>query len=211
VAKLYFRFGAMNSGKSTGLLQAAYNYEERGQRVLLAKPAVDTKGDREIVSRLGVTRTVDVVLPADVDVRAAVAEAGATDPESARLDGMVRPVSCVLVDEAQFLTPRQVDDLLRIAVLDQIPVLAYGIRTDFRTEAFPGSRRLLEVAHSLEELKTICRCGRKAVFNARKIHGQFVFDGSQVAIDGTDVEYESLCANCYLTESGGRLDGAAER
>ncbi|MBY0176032.1 thymidine kinase [Curtobacterium herbarum] len=211
MAKLYFRFGAMNSGKSTGLLQAAYNYEERGQRVLLAKPAVDTKGDREIVSRLGVTRTVDVVLPADADVRAAVAEAGATDPESARLDGMVRPVSCVLVDEAQFLTPRQVDDLLRIAVLDQIPVLAYGIRTDFRTEAFPGSRRLLEVAHSLEELKTICRCGRKAVFNARKIHGQFVFDGSQVAIDGADVEYESLCANCYLTESGGRLDGAAER
>ncbi|GAA1494707.1 thymidine kinase [Curtobacterium herbarum] len=211
MAKLYFRFGAMNSGKSTGLLQAAYNYEERGQRVLLAKPAVDTKGDREIVSRLGVTRTVDVVLPPDVDVRAAVAEAGATDPESAHLDGMVRPVSCVLVDEAQFLTPRQVDDLLRIAVLDQIPVLAYGIRTDFRTEAFPGSRRLLEVAHSLEELKTICRCGRKAVFNARKIHGQFVFDGSQVAIDGADVEYESLCANCYLTESGGRLDGAAER
>ncbi|PYY36051.1 thymidine kinase [Curtobacterium sp. MCJR17_055] len=207
MAKLYFRFGAMNSGKSTGLLQAAYNYEERGQRVLLAKPSVDTKGDREIVSRLGVTRTVDVVLPAEADVRAAVAEAGATDPESAALDGMVRPVSCVLVDEAQFLTPRQVDDLLRIAVLDEIPVLAYGIRTDFRTEAFPGSRRLLEVAHSLEELKTICRCGRKAVFNARKVDGRFVFDGSQVAIDGVDVEYESLCANCYLTESGGRLDG----
>lgn len=211
MAKLYFRFGAMNSGKSTGLLQAAYNYEERGQRVLLAKPSVDTKGDREIVSRLGVTRTVDVVLPADVDVRAAVAEAGATDPDSAALDGMVRPVSCVLVDEAQFLTPRQVDDLLRIAVLDQIPVLAYGIRTDFRTEAFPGSRRLLEVAHSLEELKTICRCGRKAVFNARKVDGRFVFDGSQVAIDGVDVEYESLCANCYLTESGGRLDGETGR
>ncbi|PZE85045.1 thymidine kinase [Curtobacterium sp. MCBD17_032] len=207
MAKLYFRFGAMNSGKSTGLLQAAYNYEERGQRVLLAKPSIDTKGDREIVSRLGVTRTVDVVLPADADVRAAVAAAGATDPGSAVLDGMVRPVSCVLVDEAQFLTPRQVDDLLRIAVLDQIPVLAYGIRTDFRTEAFPGSRRLLEVAHSLEELKTICRCGRKAVFNARKVDGRFVFDGSQVAIDGVDVEYESLCANCYLTESGGRLDG----
>lgn len=207
MAKLYFRFGAMNSGKSTGLLQAAYNYEERGQRVLLAKPSVDTKGDREIVSRLGVTRTVDVVLPADADVRAAVADAGATDPESDRLDGMVRPVSCVLVDEAQFLTPRQVDDLLRVAVLDDVPVLAYGIRTDFRTEAFPGSRRLLEVAHSLEELKTICRCGRKAVFNARKVDGRFVFDGSQVAIDGVYVTYESLCGNCYLTESGGRLDG----
>jgi thymidine kinase len=207
VAKLYFRYGAMNSGKSTGLLQAAYNYEERGHRVLLAKPSVDTKGDREIVSRLGVTRTVDIVFSPEADVRVAVTDAGATDPESARLDGMVRPVSCVLVDEAQFLTPRQVDDLLRIAVLDEIPVIAYGIRTDFRTEAFPGSARLLEVAHSLEELKTICRCGRKAVFNARKVDGRFVFDGSQVAIDGVDVTYESLCANCYLTESGGRLDG----
>jgi thymidine kinase len=207
VAKLYFRYGAMNSGKSTGLLQAAYNYEERGHRVLLAKPSVDTKGDREIVSRLGVTRTVDIVFGPDADVRAAVTEAGATDPESDRLDGMVRPVSCVLVDEAQFLTPRQVDDLLRIAVLDEVPVITYGIRTDFRTEAFPGSARLLEVAHSLEELKTICRCGRKAVFNARKVDGRFVFDGSQVAIDGVDVTYESLCANCYLTESGGRLDG----
>ncbi|MGN8049862.1 thymidine kinase [Curtobacterium sp. 22159] len=207
MAKLYFRYGAMNSGKSTGLLQAAYNYEERGHRVLLAKPSVDTKGDREIVSRLGVTRAVDIVFSPGADVRAAVTEAGATDPESDRLDGMVRPVSCVLVDEAQFLTPRQVDDLLRIAVLDEIPVITYGIRTDFRTEAFPGSARLLEVAHSLEELKTICRCGRKAVFNARKVDGRFVFDGSQVAIDGVDVTYESLCANCYLTESGGRLDG----
>ncbi|GGL66769.1 thymidine kinase [Curtobacterium sp. Csp1] len=207
MAKLYFRYGAMNSGKSTGLLQAAYNYEERGQRVLLAKPSVDTKGDREIVSRLGVTRSVDVVFAPDDDVRASVAAAGAVDPESDRLDGMVRPLSCVLVDEAQFLTPRQVDDLLRIAVLDDVPVLAYGIRTDFRTEAFPGSARLLEIAHSLEELKTICRCGRKAVFNPRKVDGRFVFDGSQVAIDGAGVTYEALCANCYLTESGGRLDG----
>ncbi|GAA3329955.1 thymidine kinase [Curtobacterium sp. C1] len=207
MAKLYFRYGAMNSGKSTGLLQAAYNYEERGQRVLLAKPSVDTKGDREIVSRLGVTRSVDVVFAPEDDVRAAVAAAGAVDPESDRLDGMVRPLSCVLVDEAQFLTPRQVDDLLRIAVLDDVPVLAYGIRTDFRTEAFPGSARLLEIAHSLEELKTICRCGRKAVFNPRKVDGRFVFDGSQVAIDGAGVTYEALCANCYLTESGGRLDG----
>jgi thymidine kinase len=208
VAKLYFRYGAMNSGKSTALLQAAYNYEERGQRVLLAKPSVDTKGDRDIVSRLGVTRAVDLVFTPGASVRGLVAAAGETDPASAELDGMVRPVSCVLVDEAQFLEPAQVDDLLRIAVLDEIPVLAYGIRTDFRTEAFPGSRRLLEVAHSLEELKTICRCGRKAVFNARKIDGVFVFDGSQVAIDGAEVTYESLCAVCYLTESGGRLDGS---
>ncbi len=127
-----------------------------------------------------------------------------------------RDVSCLLVDEAQFLTERQVDDLLRIAVVDGIPVLAYGIRTDFQTVAFPGSRRLLEVAHSLEELKTICRCGRKAIFNGRKIDGRYVFDGDQVAIDASTelsasgvhtVEYESLCGVCYLQESGGRLNG----
>ena len=99
----------------------------------------------------------------------------------------------------------QIDDLLRIAILDDVPVLAYGIRTDFRTVAFPGSRRLLEVAHSLEELKTICRCGRKAVFTARTVGDRFVFDGDQVAIDGQQVTYESLCGACYLAESGGRL------
>ncbi|WIB65350.1 thymidine kinase [Curtobacterium sp. MCBD17_040] len=193
MAKLYFRYGAMNSGKSTGLLQAAFNYEERGQRVLLAKPGVDTKGDGDIVSRLGVTRTVDLVFAPSDDVRTTVLASG--------------PVDCLLVDEAQFLARAQVDDLLRLAVLDGIPVLAYGIRTDFRTEAFPGSARLMELAHTLEELKTICRCGRKAMFNARLVDGGFVFDGSQVAIDGVDVTYESLCGNCYLQESDGRLDG----
>ncbi|WP_066521872.1 thymidine kinase [Curtobacterium ammoniigenes] len=211
MAKLYFRYGAMNSGKSTALLQAAFNYEERGQRVLLAKPSVDTKGDDAVVSRLGVTRPVDLSLAADDDVRALLQSAQALDPEARQLDGMARPVRCLLVDEAQFLTPAQVDDLLRIAVLDDIPVLAYGIRTDFRTRAFPGSRRLLEIAHSLEELKTICRCGRKAVFNARKIDGSFVFDGSQVAIDGVAVEYESLCASCYLAESRGVLSDEPDR
>jgi thymidine kinase len=118
-----------------------------------------------------------------------------------------RDVSCLLIDEAQFLTSEQVEDLLRIALMDDIPVLAYGIRTDFQTVAFPGSRRLLEISHSLEELKTICRCGRKAIFNARLIDGHFVFDGAQVAIDGAEVTYESLCGVCYLEESGGVLNG----
>jgi thymidine kinase len=200
VAKLYFRYGAMNSGKSTALLQAAYNYEERGQRVILAKPMVDTKGDRTIVSRLGVTREVDVVIGPATDVVTLI------DNEADRVRREHgQAVSCVLVDESQFLSPRQVDDLFIIAVRRGIPVLAYGIRTDFQTVAFPGSRRLLEIAHSLEELKTICRCGRKAVFNARKADGKFVFDGAQVAIDGVDVSYESLCGECYLEESGGRL------
>ncbi len=206
MAKLYFRYGAMNSGKSTALLQVAYNYEERDQRVVLVKPRIDTKGDAEIVSRLGMTRTVDVLLAPDDEVPAVFERTAREDPHPGP-DGEPRRVAAVLIDEAQFLTPRQVDDFLRLAVLGDVPVLAYGIRTDFRTEAFPGARRLLEIAHSLEELKTICRCGRKAVFNARRVGGRFVFDGAQVAIDGVDSEYESLCGACYLQESGGALGG----
>lgn len=201
MSKLYFRYGAMNSGKSTALLQAAFNYEERGQRVLLAKPLIDTKGEATIVSRLGIVRPVDFTIGPDEDIY------DKFQRERERvLAEHEQPVSCLLVDESQFLSEAQVDDLLRIALLDDVPVLAYGIRTDFQTVAFPGSRRLLEVAHSLEELKTICRCGRKAVFNARKVDGRFVFSGEQVAIDGAEVSYESLCGNCYLEESGGVLN-----
>ena len=193
----------MNSGKSTALLQAAFNYEEREQQVLLAKPAVDTKGESLIVSRLGVSRPVDFTVAASSSMLGAFQAERARVIESTGLD-----VSCLLVDEAQFLTTAQVDDLLRIAIIEGVPVLAYGIRTDFQTNAFPGSRRLLEVAHSLEELKTICRCGRKAVFNARRVGSTYVFSGDQVAIDGADVTYESLCGSCYLEESGGVLGAA---
>lgn len=202
MAKLYFRYGAMNSGKSTSLLQAAHNYEERGHQVLLAKPAVDTKGDELIVSRLGVSRAVDILFEPDGDPVAVFAAARARV-----LARTARDISALLVDEAQFLPESHVDDLLRIAILENVPVLAYGIRTDFRTAAFPGSRRLLEIAHSLEELKTICRCGRKAIFNGRVVGGRFVFDGDQLAIDGVAVTYESLCGACYLQESRGRLRG----
>ena len=194
MSKLYFRHGAMNSGKSTALLQAAHNYEERNQHVLLAKPAVDKKGDRNIVSRLGVTRAVDLLLTPDMDLRQSF---WAIAKESASHG---KPIACLLIDESQFLTEQQVDQSLELAVLDNIPVLAYGIRTDFQTKSFPGSRRLLEIAHSLEELKTICRCGRKAMFNGRLFDGRFVFDGEQVAIDGVEVTYESLCADCYFQE-----------
>ncbi|MCU1510139.1 MAG: thymidine kinase [Glaciihabitans sp.] len=206
----------MNSGKSTALLQAAFNYEERNQQVLLAKPKIDTKGDDLIVSRLGVAREVDfTIAPAD-DIYQAFQLNRARVIRETGVD-----VSCLLVDESQFLTEAQVDDLLRIAILEGVPVLAYGIRTDFQTVAFPGSRRLLEISHSLEELKTICRCGRKAIFNARKIGDRYIFDGDQVAIDtsggagvssdqdggGTqDVTYESLCGVCYLEESDGVLN-----
>jgi len=201
MSKLYFRYGAMNSGKSTALLQAAYNYEERGQQVLLAKPHIDTKGDNAIVSRLGVTRQVDFTISPVDEVYDVFARERARVYEKTSL-----PVSCLLVDEAQFFSEAQVDDLLRIAIVEKVPVLAYGIRTDFQTVAFPGSRRLLEIAHSLEELKTICRCGRKAVFNARTVGDDFIFDGDQVAIDGVDVGYQSLCGACYLEESGGVLN-----
>lgn len=192
MAKLYFRYGAMNSGKSTALLQAAFNYEERGQRVLLAKPAIDSKGDNQIVSRLGVSRTVDFLIFPDSNLRDLTSRHLAGDPA----------IACLLVDEAQFLTAAQVDQALELAVLQGIPVLAYGIRTDFLTVSFPGSRRLLEVAHSLEELKTICRCGKKAMFNGRLQGGRFTFSGDQVAIDGESVSYESLCPACYFDERG---------
>lgn len=194
MSKLYFRYGAMNSGKSTALLQAAFNYEERGQYVLLAKPAIDYKGDKNIVSRLGVSREVDFLIRPEDDLRELFAQ---HSQESEQKTGQA--ISCLLLDEAQFLTEQQVDQSLEVAVLDRVPVLAYGIRTDFQTKAFPGSRRLLEIAHSLEELKTICRCGKKAMFNGRLLNGRFVFKGEQVAIDGDKVTYESLCPACYLS------------
>ncbi|MGH3654049.1 thymidine kinase [Glutamicibacter sp.] len=206
MAKLYFRYGAMNSGKSTSLLQAAFNYEERGQRILLAKPGVDTKGEKTIVSRLGIEREVDFSVGPEENLREKFAAHCLGDDPDALLPHVdAPPVACLLVDEVQFLSRTQVDDLLRIAVLDDVPVLAYGIRTDFRTRAFPGSARLMELAHSLEELKTICRCGRKAMFNTRRSGDHIVFDGDQVAIDGEEVWYESLCAACYLEASGGKL------
>lgn len=194
MAKLYFRYGAMNSGKSTVLLQVAFNYEERGQRVLVAKPAVDTKGDTKVVSRLGLEREVDFLITPSDSMRTLFA-----------VHNSEEDVAALLIDEAQFLTKKQVNDLIRIAAVDDVPVLTYGIRTDFRTVVFPGSARLMEVAHTIEELKTICRCGKKAVFNGRKIGEQFVFSGDQVSIEGGEVGYEALCAQCYLAESHDEL------
>ncbi len=195
MAKLYFRHGAMNSGKSTALLQVAHNYEERGQAVILAKPNTDSKGEDAIVSRLGVERSVDLLIAPNENLR--VEFTLLANEHRARSNS---PIACLLIDEAQFLTRDQVNQALEIAVLDGVPVLAYGIRTDFQTRGFPGSLRLLEIAHTLEELKTICRCGKKAMFNARKLGGDFIFTGNQVAIDGDAVTYESLCASCYFKE-----------
>jgi len=183
MAKLYFRYGAMNSGKSTSLLQTAHNYKERGMNVIVMKPSKDKKADECIESRLGVNQKVDYLI----------------DEEDSILDIVraLEQVSCILVDEAQFLNPKQVDELLKITIYHDIPVICYGLRTDFKTNGFPGSTRLLEIAHSIEEMKTICRCGSKATFNARFIDNKLVTEGDQVAIDGFGVSYESMCPKCY--------------
>ena len=193
MSKLFFRYGAMNSGKSTALLQVAHNYEERDQSVILVKPAVDTKGKTNVVSRLGVSRQVDILLGPSENLREAVAI------KQTRHTDTGKPIACVLIDEAQFLTPAQVDQALKVAIYLNLPVIAYGLRTDFRTQSVPGSQRLLEVAHTLEEMKTICRCGRKAIFNARLTDSGKTKEGSQVMIDEGSVRYEAQCAECYLS------------
>lgn len=189
MSKLYFRYGAMNSGKSTNLMQVAHNYEERGMRVLLIKPSTDKKGGDKLVSRLGVERKVDLLINDEQNIYEEVKK---WQSEKFKID-------CILVDEVQFLKSHQIDELFEIAVVLNIPVICYGLRTDFKMQGFEGSTRLLLLAHSIEELKTICKCGRKAVLNGRKINGKFVFEGQQVAIDNVDnVEYESLCGHCYF-------------
>ncbi len=181
----------MNSGKSTALMQVAHNYEERGMNVLLVKAKVDSKGDNKVISRLGIERKVDILASKQVNLYHTIKQ----------WNKDVEKVSCVLVDEAQFLEPTHIDQLFNLTVYDNIPVIAYGLRSDFQTQLFPGSQRLFALAHSIEELKTICRCGRKAMLNARKVDDVFVFTGSQVAIDGaSSTTYESLCGNCYFEE-----------
>jgi len=193
VSKLYFRYGAMNSGKSMNIAIIAHNYEERDQEVLIIKPTIDTKSVL-IQSRSGLERKVDIPVTPDMrNLRERVFQESLTKDNK---------LGCVIVDEAQFLKSEQIDELFNIAVLDNIPVICFGLRTDFQTKLFEGSKRLLELAHSIDEMKTICRCGRKAIFNARRVDGIFVLEGSQVAIDG-EVEYESKCGECYIRDARG--------
>ncbi len=191
MAKLYFRYGAMNSGKTTALLQVAFNYKERGMRVLILKASIDTKGGDHIVSRLGVSCKVDKLVTPEMNIL-----------EEVRADAEAHgKPACVLCDESQFFTPAQAEQLFMVTVDLGIPVICYGLRADFMLRGFPGSTRLLELAHSIEEMKTICACGRKAMCNGRKVNGEFVFEGAQVAIDTVDnVEYESLCPQCWYRE-----------
>lgn len=184
MSKLYFRYGAMNSGKSTHLMQVAYNYEERGMNVVVIKPATDKKGGDKLVSRLGVERKVDFLI-------------GKEDNIFDIVDGL-KDISCILVDEVQFLKSEHVDQLFKVAIIKDISVICYGLRTDFQMNGFEGSSRLLLIAHSIEEMKTICTCGKKGILNGRKINGKYVFEGEQIAIDNIDhVEYQSLCGKCY--------------
>ena len=188
MAKFHFRYGAMNAGKSTILLQTAYNYEEKGKKVVVLKPSVDTKGDEKIVSRIGLERKVDYLI-------------GDNDSIISKLGDNISSFSCILVDEAQFLKRKQVDELFYISKMMDIPVIAFGLRTDFKSNGFEGSIRLLEFADALEEMPTICRCGKKARFNARKVDGKFTFDGDSIVIDdNSNVKYESLCGTCYIEE-----------
>lgn len=185
MSKLYFRYGAMNAGKSAALLSVAHNYEEKGLPVILIKPSVDTKGNNRVVSRIGIEKDADVILaPEDFIID--------------KLPNTQKPWA-IIVDEAQFLTPAQVEELFVITKMYDVPVLCYGLRCDFQMKGFPGSTRLLELADDIEELKTICACGKKATQNLRLLNGEPVFEGEQIEIDGaSDIQYTSVCGECYL-------------
>lgn len=189
MAKLHFKYGAMNSGKSDTLIKTAYNYEERDLKVVVIKPRIDTKGGDYVTARGGHSRRVDIHADESVDLAAEVAKSPG--------------IACVLVDEAQFLTGEQVSQLFHVAKVQDVSVICYGLRADFRTAVFPGSKRLLEIADNIEKLPTMCFCGSQAEFNTRKINGVYVFQGDQVAIEGEGtVDYDSLCGRCYIREGG---------
>ena len=183
MAQLYFKYGAMGSSKTANALMARFNYEERGQKTLLVKPRMDQRdGDHMVHSRIGLEYPC-IYFDEMLEL-----------PETALQEN-----ACIIVDEAQFLSKEDVDYLVHVVDDLGIPVICYGLRADFSLKGFPGSTRLLELAHTIEEMKTICTCGRKAICNCRKVNGRFVFEGEQVAIDlENDVQYVSMCPQCYF-------------
>ena len=194
MAKLYFFYGAMNSGKTTRILQCAYNYEEKGMRPIIMKPNIDTKGNEYIVSRIGSKRKVDYLIPAKENIYDLIVE-------------KYTNVDLIIVDEAQFLSERQVNELMDVVIDLNIPVMCYGLRTDFMGNSFPGARRLLDIAHELTEIKTICECGKKAMFNVRLIDGKVQTEGDSVAIDGEGkVTYTVACARCFRLKTHRKFD-----
>src|SRR6185436_14976786 len=181
VAKLYFRYGTMDSAKSMNLLAVAHNYRKQGKRVLLVKPRIDNRfGSHKISSRSGLEATADLLIDHDTVL----------DPRD--FEGL----DCILIDEAQFLPPQVIDDLRRITVDPGIPVICYGLRTDFRTRLFPGAQRLMELADRIEEVKVTCQyCNGKAICNLRLVGGRAVTDGPTVMLG--DSEYHPVCWRHY--------------
>ncbi|MBR3168856.1 thymidine kinase [Candidatus Saccharibacteria bacterium] len=195
MAKLYFRYGAMGCGKTMQLLQVAFNYEERGHKVCVIKPATDTKHGTKLFTRIGPERETDFCFDKNTNLYKEISK-------------HYKNVQCVLVDEAQFLTKEQVDQLLLVTIELDIPVMCYGLRLNFRLEdgGFDGATRLLQLAHDIEEIKTICECGKKATLNARFLNDKLVTDGPDILIDDgkTKIEYRALCPACYYKNKGGR-------
>lgn len=186
MAKLYFKFGAMGCSKTAQALITKFNYEERGMKVLLLKPSVDDRDGATIVkSRIGLQEEA-ITVSSDVDLYKTYVENYKED------------CNVIIVDECQFLTPEQVDELGQIVIDFNVPVLCFGLATDFTTHLFPGSRRLFEIAESISEIKSVCKCGAKATVNARlDDHGNIVSTGEQVCIGGND-RYVAMCRRCWL-------------
>ena len=185
MAKLYFKYGAMGSSKTAQALITKYNYEENDMKVWLIKPSADTRDGADILrSRIGLEARVEVIAP-HVDVYARF------------LGSRSRQCDVIIVDECQFMTENQIDQLRSIVDEQGIPVLCFGLRTDFQTRLFPGSRRLMEVADCIEEIKTMCDCGAKATVNARINDGYIVTEGAQVVLGGND-SYIAMCHRCYI-------------
>lgn len=185
MAQLYYRYSTMNAGKSIELIKVAYNYEERGKRVLTLVPSIDDRyGEGVITSRIGIQREAIVVKP-DTDILKTFFE-----------ENSKKEVDCVLVDECQFLSKQHVQQLVEIVDSCDVPVLAYGLKNDFRNELFEGSYYMLVYADKIEEIKTICWCGRKATMVARIVDGRFVKQGEQILVGGNDL-YVSLCRKHY--------------
>lgn len=185
MASLRFKYAPMNAGKSSNLLQTAYNYKERGMYPFVSKPSIDLKGEDTIVSRAMIhSEKVNTLVTPEMNVYNLIIEQLEKNTE----------ITAILIDEAQFLTEAQVKQLSDIAVILNIPVICFGLRTDFLGRLFPGSEALFRYADILEELTTVCTCGKKAIFNARIVNGEYVTEGEQVAIDGIDdCKYISLC------------------
>ena len=185
MAKLYFKYGAMGSSKTAQALITKYNYEENDMKVWLIKPSADTRdGAATLRSRIGLEAAVEVI-PPEVDIYARF------------LGSRIRRCDVIIVDECQFMTEKQIEQLRTIVNEQNVPVLCFGLRTDFLTRLFPGSRRLMELADVIEEIKTMCDCGAKATVNARISDGYIVTEGAQVVLGGND-SYIAMCHRCYI-------------